>query len=170
MEKAMNGVAVAIKQFQEKKRCRVLLLIGAMLVVASLVGAAPAAAEGATAAGHDDTFGIGAGHCPDRGGSQEIINFKDYGKGAPGGGNNDDYIELLDGCGDRQGVKGWAWINGKLLGEKYNGKGYKKRVIWDPFGNVKAKDYVGIKVCIVDGNGDQSPGPCEHRSKYSQDG
>jgi hypothetical protein len=52
-----------------------------------------------------------------------FAQFQDYGPGAPGGGNNDDYIIVGDTCADGVGVKAWAWLDGVLLGSKYNGSG-----------------------------------------------
>jgi len=95
--------------------------------------------------------------------------FVDYGPGAPGGGNNDDYVEVKDGCPDRVGVKAWAWLDGRLLGSKYVGPGIKT-VVWDPFGNVRANQEVGLKVCKVSGNNDPTPTNCEAWSTVSNDG
>ena len=69
-------------------------------------------------------------------------------------------LELVDSCVDHHGVKGWAWRNGRLVGEKYNGKGYRQKVIWDPFGDLQHGEVIGIKVCLVDGNNDPSAWPC----------
>jgi hypothetical protein len=137
-----------------------LFLTGAMIAAASLVSAPQAAA--------DDSFGVGAGACDHHDGPVGSIFFIDNGPGTPGNGeSNDDYVEIWDTCDNHHGVKGWAWRNGKLLGAKYNGTGSQKRpVIWDPFGNLKDGDYVGIKVCEVDGSGDNSPGPCDNGSDY----
>jgi len=111
---------------------------------------------------------MGSGKCSVLG----VISFIDYGPGKPGNGKpNDDYVQIWDTCDNKHGVKGWAWINGKLKGEKYNGTGSQsKPVIWDPFGNVKKGDYIGLKICEVDGNGDRTPGPCNEGSSRSRDG
>jgi hypothetical protein len=104
------------------------------------------------------------------------ITFVDSRPGVPGNDeSNDDYVRIQDLCENGHGVKGWAWRNGKLLGSKYNGKGAFKPVIWDPYTrkkgtNVKEDDYVGIKICEVDGSGDSRPGPCDQDSRYSVDG
>jgi hypothetical protein len=61
------------------------------------------------------------------------VDFVDYGPGAPGGGNNDDYAVVHDYCGDGHGVKAWAWLDGVLIGSQYNGNGLAGApVIWDP--------------------------------------
>ncbi|MGW5742009.1 hypothetical protein [Amycolatopsis sp. NPDC003861] len=87
------------------------------------------------------------------------------GAGAPGGGNNDDYAVVHDYCGDGHGV---------LIGSKDNGNGLAKEpVVWDPFrayGNVYAGDAVGLKVCLVDGNGDTTPAKCASKTHTSVDG
>jgi hypothetical protein len=157
-------------------------LTGAVVAAVSLASSTPAAAAGpearqlagieqlppppaetaAPAAVGDSYSRQSAPLCnyPAHGYGSGIISFIDYGKGAPGGGNNDDYIELVDSCIDHHGVKGWAWRNGRLVGEKYNGKGYRQRVIWDPFGDLQHGEVIGIKVCLVDGNNDPSAWPC----------
>jgi hypothetical protein len=113
------------------------------------------------------------------------VNFIDYGPGADGGGDNDDYLVIHDYCGDGHGVKAWAWITqnttqGPLtfyLGGKYNGNGSAgDPVIWDPFKdfnpdeNVAKGDIVGLKVCLVDGNTDSSPTKCDTANHTSADG
>lgn len=98
--------------------------------------------------------------------------FVDYGEGAPGGGMNDDYIVVSDGCPDFHGAKAWAWLDGVLLGSRYNGNGYESSVVWDPFpgGNVAEGEEIGLKVCLVDGNSDPYPDPCMEYSWPSRDG
>jgi hypothetical protein len=99
------------------------------------------------------------------------VNFIDHGEGAPGGGDNDDYAVIHDLCGDGHGVKAWAWLNGVLLGSRYNGNGLAgAAVIWDPFGNVAPGDLIGLKVCLVDGSNDPSPSNCASASHRSVDG
>jgi hypothetical protein len=123
----------------------------------------------------DDGFGVqseGFGDCG-FGGTAEYV---DYGPGLSGGGNNDDYIEIVDWCFDGHGVKAWVWFNGKCLNfclGAYNGYGAGEVVIWDPFpnGNVKAGDKVGLKVCNVDGDADSTGvGVCGHATFRSVDG
>jgi hypothetical protein len=86
-----------------------------------------------------------------------VANFIDYGPGAAGGGNNDDYIVLHDYCSDSHGIQAFLWLNGEYWGDVYNGNGHAgAAVIWDPFkswssDNVGAGDTVQIKVCLVDG-------------------
>ncbi|ADD44602.1 hypothetical protein [Stackebrandtia nassauensis] len=82
----------------------------------------------------------------DRGG---VVVFEDYGPGAPGGGGNDDYVQIGDEGDDGYGVRAYAWVNGNYKGVKYFGKGYLEYTIWDPFGNVKAGQRVKIKVCLA---------------------
>lgn len=107
--------------------------------------------------------------------------FIDYGAGAPGGGSNDDYIEIDDYCRDSHGVKAWAWLtrNGTThyLGSAYDSNGSVRDnnppKIWDPFqpyGNVVAHDLVGVKVCLVDGNDDTTPSHCQSYTGESADG
>ncbi|MFJ3762106.1 hypothetical protein [Streptomyces sp. NPDC090080] len=95
------------------------------------------------------------------GGVGGVIDFVDYGPGAPGGGNNDDYTVIHDLCNDGHGVEGYAWLDGAYLGKHYDGNGYAgDPEVWDPFGNFKGKHLVGIKVCLVDGASDTSPSYC----------
>jgi hypothetical protein len=147
-------------------------LVGALIAAASLASAAPAATAGdAAAAAYPgrDYFDVwlgrecnGEGPLPYKG----VIAFVDDGPGVPGNGeSSDDYIELMDTCANKHGVKGWAWVDGKLKGERYSGKGLGKKVIWDPFGDLKGRHYVGLKICEVDGNGDPHPGPCDRRTR-----
>ncbi|MBE8518894.1 hypothetical protein ILP97_15450 [Amycolatopsis sp. H6(2020)] len=140
-----------------------------MMLVAPVLalGSAVLAATPASAA-YDDSFTVsttdGCG----------AVDFVDYGAGAPGGGNNDDYAVVHDYCGDGHGVKAWAWLDGVLIGSKYNGNGLAgDPVVWDPFaayGNVIAGDSVGLKVCLVDGNGDTTPARCASKTRTSVDG
>jgi hypothetical protein len=107
--------------------------------------------------------------------------FVDYGEGASGGGNNDDYVLIRDNCSDSHGVRAWAWVTehtsaGDLtysLGSKYNGNGVAGAdVVWDPFidGNVRPGDTVKLKVCLVDGSGDTTGSYCGSASHTSVDG
>ncbi len=107
--------------------------------------------------------------------------FVDYGSGLPGGGMNDDYVEIRDTCDDHHGVKAWAWLTRDghkyYLGGAYDGYGsiYTSRayVVWDPFkpyGNVLPGDYVGLKVCLVDGANDSTPTKCYSETHRSVDG
>lgn len=89
------------------------------------------------------------------------LRFVDYGPGAKGGGDNDDYFVLSDNCADSQGVKAWAWIDGKAVGDRYLGSGDGSSVVWDPLGNVKDGQNVGMKICQVDGNADPTPDWCQ---------
>lgn len=156
-------------------------LIGALIAAASLASAAPAAACGGAAPAATavdaaaaypgrDYFDVWLGReCDGKGPLpyKAVIAFVDQGPGRPGNGkSNDDYIELMDTCENKHGVKGWAWVDGKLKGANYSGKGLGKKVIWDPFGNLKGRHYVGLKICEVDGNGDKTPGPCDSDSQW----
>jgi hypothetical protein len=99
------------------------------------------------------------------------VEFVDYGPGAPGGGDNDDYTVIHDYCADGHGVKAYAWINGTFLGSRYNGNGLAgDPVIWDPFGNVAPGNAIGLKVCLVDGNDDPTPFDCTSTTHTSVDG
>jgi hypothetical protein len=90
-----------------------------------------------------------------------VIDFIDAGPGAPGGGDNDDYLELHDYCSDGHGVEGYAWLDGTYLGKKYDGSGLAGApVIWDPLGDVKSGQTIGVKVCLVDGADDPTPSKC----------
>lgn len=97
-------------------------------------------------------------------------NFVDYGPGAAGGGNNDDYFTIKDQCSDGAGVKAYAWRNGRYLGSRYNGNGALSTVVWDPLGNVAGGESIGLKVCLSDGNNDPTPFLCAERTRTSADG
>lgn len=104
----------------------------------------------------NDSFGVGTTDrdCGRPGG---VANYVDYGPGAPGGGNNDDYVVIHDYCADGWGVAAWAWKNGSYLGGKQNRNGYAGNpVVWDPFtgtNNIHSGDNVGLKVCLFPSNG-----------------
>jgi hypothetical protein len=144
------------------------LLTRMMIVAPALVLGSGVLAATPAAAAYDDSFAV---YTTDRCGA---VNFVDYGAGAPGGGNNDDYTVVHDYCGDGHGVKAWAWLNGTLVGAKYNGSGSGGApVIWDPFkayGNIFAGDSVGLKVCLVDGDNDPTPAKCASHTHTSVDG
>ncbi|MEJ3747841.1 hypothetical protein WEI85_31685 [Actinomycetes bacterium KLBMP 9797] len=137
------------------------------MTMAAVVAVVVASASPATAATDDSRIvrTDPPGYCG-------AISFVDYGDGWPGGGNNDDYVEVWDLCPDHDGVKAWVWLDGTLLHEYYNPHGVDTRVLGDPFpnGDVKKGDYVGLKVCIVDGENDPTPSACNHLSFTSQDG
>ncbi|MGW4021938.1 hypothetical protein [Streptomyces sp. NPDC005009] len=121
----------------------------------------------AAVAATNDSFAVGttSGGCG-------VVNFVDYGEGAPGGGNNDDYLVIHDYCGDGKGVRAYAWIDDIYLGAKNNTNGLAgSAVVWDPFkdwGNIIAGDRVGIKVCLFDSNNTLSR--CAEASRVSADG
>lgn len=122
--------------------------------------------QGVIATAVDDSFSVST-----TGGGCGKVDFVDFGEGAPGGGSNDDYLVIHDLCSDGHGVKAWAWLNGILLGSRYNGNGLAgDPVIWDPFGNVLPGDSIGLKVCLVDGSDDPSPSSCGSLTRTSSDG
>lgn len=137
---------------------------------ARAVGVAAAAAAATVLLGSpafatvDDSFYAStAGGCA-------VLDFVDYGPGAAGGGNNDDYLVIHDYCADGYGVRAYAWLNGAYLGSKWNGNGAAgDAVVWDPFGNVQGGDTVGIKVCLANGSSG-SPFDCIAVSRTSSDG
>lgn len=123
------------------------------------------------AAAIDDGFNVATGDGCGR------ADFVDFGPGAPGGGDNDDYIVIHDFCSDGHGVKVWAWLNGVSVNSdagRYNGNGLAgDPVIWDPFkpfGNVITGDSVRIKVCLVDSSTASSGLSCHETTRISQDG
>ena len=144
------------------------LLTRALVLASTLTLGSVALVTSSAAAAHDDSFTVfttdGCG----------AVDFVDYGPGAPGGGDNEDYAVIHDYCSDGHGVKAWAWLNGTAIGEQYDGNGLAGApVIWDPFkpwGNVLPGDAVGLKVCLVDGNGDPSPDKCAEHTQTSVDG
>lgn len=135
----------------------------AALAVATGVLAGALAGPTPASAAHNDSFEAWSTPCDspwrDPAG---VTRFVDYGPGAPGGGNNDDYIEIADQCRDGHGVRGYVWLNGVYLGSRYNGNGVNTRVIWDPFGNLPAGSRVGLRVCLVDGADDTTPFGCSN--------
>ncbi|MER7420520.1 hypothetical protein ABT346_27695 [Micromonospora peucetia] len=104
------------------------------------------------------------------------VDFIDYGPGAPGGGNNDDYLEIYDLRADGHGVQVWAWLHGKYLGTKYNGNGesHSDPLIWDPYkifpNNVAAGERIGLKICLVNGPDNLIQSTCGSYEWHSQDG
>ncbi|MFF4014716.1 hypothetical protein [Streptomyces sp. NPDC001843] len=148
-------------QMVGKSKMAKLLSVAAAAVSIAVQTAGPAAAA-------DDGHLIKTDPSPC--GGQEFV---DYGPGAAGGGDNDDYFLIHDYCSDGHGVKAWAWQNGTYLGGKYNGNGLNgAAVVWDPFinGNVAPGDAVGMKVCLVDGDSDPTPFDCKSYTFTSQDG
>jgi hypothetical protein len=137
------------------------------LVLGAAVAALALAANPAAAAVNDDFHASTTDGCG-------VVNFIDYGPGAPGGGDNDDYLVIHDYCSDGHGVRAWATLNGWDLGSVYNGNGLAgAAVVWDPFkayGNVIAGDIVVITVCLVDGAGDTSGAKCGSAGRTSADG
>jgi hypothetical protein len=111
-----------------------------------------------------------------------VAEFVDYGPGAPGGGNNDDYIVVHDYCADGHGVRAYVWILGEYWGDRYNGNGKAgAAVIWDPFkewggsANLTAGTSFKVEVCLVDGPNDAVNEPeagsrCRSANRTSVDG
>jgi len=127
-------------------------------------------ANGASAAVNDDFSVATTDGCG-------VAEFVDYGPGAPGGGNNDDYIVIHDYCSDGHGVRAGVWMFGEYWGDQYNGNGLAgAAVVWDPFkewggpGNVTAGTPVRIEVCLVDGPNDETGARCRRAEHVSVDG
>jgi hypothetical protein len=101
-------------------------------------------------------------------------DYVDYGPGAAGGGDNDDYVVIHDYCADSHGVRVWAWRNAVALGSHYNGNGQAgAAVIWDPYTgatNIKAGDTIQLEVCLVDGSSDTTGSKCYDFATNSLDG
>lgn len=109
------------------------------------------------------------------------VDFVDFGPGAPGGGDNDDYAVIHDFCGDGHGVIASGTLTkpstaGPLtfdLGSRYNGNGLAgSAVVWDPFkplGNVDGGDTIVLEACLVDGR-DGRPFRCQVGIWTSADG
>lgn len=131
-------------------------LLASMISLLAVAGPASAAVN--------DGFSVStsSGGC----GSNEFV---DYGPGAPGGGDNDDYVLIHDFCADGHGVRGCVR---KLIiddgipvstdyGCRYNGNGLAGApVVWDPFGNVLPGTTISLRVCLVDGASDPTPFRC----------
>ncbi|MFD7919844.1 hypothetical protein ACFV3R_11535 [Streptomyces sp. NPDC059740] len=126
----------------------------AIAVATMLIGAQ--AASAAT----DDSFTVKTN------GGCGSVEFVDYGPGAAGGGNNDDYAVIHDYCSDGKGVRAYAWIGSKYLGARNNTNGLNgSAVVWDPFGNVTNGQNVGLKVCLF--NSDNVLSSCASANKTS---
>lgn len=151
------------------KKCVQLIVVVTAAIRGSLMSA-PAPAARAAALQYDGWFVATTNGCGQ-------ADFVDYGPGLPGGGSNDDYVMITDYCADHHGVKAWAWLTRN--GTKYYlgsadpyGSIYDDNPteIWDPFkayGNVKNGDYVGLKVCLVDGTNDPTPSDCASETEVS---
>jgi hypothetical protein len=137
-------------------------------LTAALIGIL-ATTNPAAAAGNDDWTAYV--HYSTGGGA---VDFVDYGPGAPGGGNNDDYLVIRDTAADGHGVQVWAWLHGKYLGTRYNGGGQFSSVIYDPYtifpNNVAAGEVIGLKVCLVDGADNPIQSSCQNAQETSIDG
>jgi hypothetical protein len=139
----------------------------ALLVSGALLGVTVLVASPASAAVNDNFYAQTTDGCG-------VVNFIDYGPGAPGGGDNDDYTVIHDYCADGHGVRAWTWLDGVYLGSMYNGNGQAgSPVVWDPYkpyGNVGAGDLVELIVCLVDGSGDTTGARCGYAAHTSADG
>jgi hypothetical protein len=147
-------------------------IAGRALLAAASTAAVGVLLAGPASAATDDSFKVStANGCG-------VANFVDYGAGAAGGGNNDDYIVIHDYCSDGHGVRAYATLKfGDAvinLGSQYNGNGLAgAAVIWDPFkewGNVIEGDIVTITVCLVDGASDTTGSGCVTGAHTSVDG
>ncbi|AGZ40126.1 hypothetical protein [Actinoplanes friuliensis] len=139
----------------------------AALASAAAAGAAVLLSPGAAFAATDDSFTVkttnGCGS----------VEFVDYGPGAAGGGNNDDYLVIHDYCSDGHGVTAFSTVNNGEQKSEYNGNGLAgAAVIWDPFAprNINAGDTIKLKVCLFDGPADETGQYCKTVSKTSVDG
>ncbi|MGC4866031.1 hypothetical protein ACLQ3B_11450 [Micromonospora sp. DT53] len=143
---------------------RVLLPVAAAMTVV-LVQANPAAAR-------DDSFPMSTEYY--RGQFGGSARFVDYGPGAPGGGDNDDYLEIYDDVPDGRGVQVWAWLNGKYLDTKYHGGGAYTMVYFDPYSifpnNVAAGENIGLEICLVNGKNNRIVDSCKSITVKSVDG
>ncbi|HEY9327652.1 hypothetical protein ACFTZ8_02580 [Streptomyces fungicidicus] len=139
----------------------------AAFTTSAFVAAAMLFGTQAAFAGTNDSFSVST-----TGGGCGAVDFVDYGAGAPGGGNNDDYLVIHDYCSDGKGVRAYAWIGSLYLGAKNNTNGLAgAAVVWDPFkeyGNIIAGTKVGIKVCLFNSSGTLSS--CAEASRVSVDG
>jgi hypothetical protein len=143
-----------------------------VVAVAALVGV-----TGTPAYAYDDSFLVRTAlpsGCPGSTGHLSpagYVYFVDYGEGdLSDPAKNDDYVLIRDTCADNDGVRAYAWHNGDYVGSKYNGNGTDEFVVWDPFGNVLPDDYVGLKICSVNGSGG-TPYDCSEVFVYqSRDG
>jgi hypothetical protein len=142
-----------------------------LLLAAAVTAAAVTVMPGTAAAAVNDDFYVattdGCG----------VANFIDYGPGAPGGGDNDDYLVIHDYCADGHGIRAGVSFFGEFWGYKYNGNGLSgAAVIWDPFrdwssnGNLIAGDVVTIEVCLVDGANDITGSRCRTTTHTMVDG
>jgi hypothetical protein len=147
----------------------------ALLVSTAAVGAAGLFASPVAAGSTNDGFtaktsnGCGS------------IEFVDYGPGVPGGSDNDDYTLVRDLCRDGHGIRAYVKVTtygssffSSYSDTKYNGDGNGSSIVWDPFkshGNVKPRDFMEMRVCLVDGESDLTPFSCgQWRSRTSADG
>lgn len=129
------------------------------------VTATGASADDKTGRGVDDGFTVATQN--DAGYAQYV----DYGEGKPGGGNNDDYIEIDDTWAD-----GWdIWVrvsqNGDSHEKVYDDGPWSDVLIWDPFrhNNVKPGDEIEIEVCLYDSDSGQRD-ECNDHGDVSADG
>jgi hypothetical protein len=151
----------AVRFLSEPARWRALVIAAALLSVTGLV------TTSAGAAVNDNVNASTTDGCG-------VANFIDDGPGAPGGGNNDDYVVIHDYCADGHGVMAYVEVDDSgYWFHQYNGNGLSGApVVWDPFlrGNVKAGQKVELEVCLVDGISDPTGSRCGEASRRSADG
>ena len=100
-----------VRFISERARWRALVMAAALLSMTVLVTTSAGAAE------NDDFAAVTTDGCG-------VAQFKDYGPGPPGGGNNDDYVVIHDYCADGHGVIAYlSWDNIGYWFNKYNGNG-----------------------------------------------
>jgi hypothetical protein len=149
---------VQIKHRVQRLASRTLLM--------SVVSASIVALMASPAAAADDGFEV---YTDNRCGSVEYV---DYGPGAPGGGNNDDYLLMHDYCSDGKGIKAWVWLPehvGGAYGWKYSSNGLAGAPkFWD-LPNITGGQSIEIMVCLSVGVGGVATS-CNSRTVKSVDG
>jgi len=151
----------AVWFLSEPARWRALVIAAALLSVTGLVTTSAGAAV-------NDNFNAsttdGCG----------VANFIDYGPGAPGGGNNDDYVVIHDYCADVTA----SWRTSKWTTPATGSTSTTATACPVPpwsgvrfcMGNVKAGQKVELEVCLVDGISDPTGSRCGEASRRSADG
>jgi len=151
----------AVWFLSEPARWRALVIAAALLSVTGLVTTSAGAAV-------NDNFNAsttdGCG----------VANFIDYGPGAPGGGNNDDYVVIHDYCADVTA----SWRTSKWTTPATGSTSTTATACPVPpwsgvrfcMGNVKAGQKVELEVCLVDGISDPTGSRCWEASRRSADG
>ncbi|MEU5566334.1 hypothetical protein [Micromonospora musae] len=136
------------------------------LPIAFAVAAGTLVATGSPAAAANDDHYVSnwSGNC-----QAGRLDFVDHGEGAPGGGTNDDYFVVRDTCANGDGVKARVYLNGVVMGSKYNGGGSGTSIIWDPF-QVYENDVVKMEICEANGPTDYLGFNCNDTTFRSIDG